>query len=326
MRLLLSLCTLIYAIDILQAQEELGKVTWLRDIELAKSRSQQESKPILILFQEIPGCSTCKNYGNHVLKHPHLVEAIEDHFIPLAIYNNRQGKDKEVLNYFNEPSWNNPVVRIVDFKLNDLTNRLSSNYSLYGLVSTINGVLRKKNIVIPKYLQLLEEESLAQTSGIQTAYVGMYCFWSGEKCFGNEPGVVATRAGFMGGSEVLEIKYNSKSTELQKIIAHGKTQNCADRYFSDVNNQDVNIPVKPLSAFRPDKESKYYIFQSDYKFLPMTELQATKVNLSIAIGKSPDEFLSPRQLKFLQKIKTNKEFRSINCIGQPYEKIWYELN
>ena len=34
---------------------ELGKVAWLRDYDQAVQQAKQENKPILILFQEVPG-------------------------------------------------------------------------------------------------------------------------------------------------------------------------------------------------------------------------------------------------------------------------------
>ncbi len=93
---------------------ELGNVHWLRSFDEAQARSKKEGKSILILFQEIPGCQTCRTYGSDVLTHPLLVEAIETAFIPLAIHNNKGGADAEILKRYNEPAWNNPVVRIVD--------------------------------------------------------------------------------------------------------------------------------------------------------------------------------------------------------------------
>ena len=117
----------------LQQDVELGKVNWYRDYDVATSLSEKENKPVLILFQEVPGCSTCRNYGKDVLSNPLMVEAIEDLFIPLVIHNNKGGKDRQILNQFNEPSWNNPVVRIVDSKGKNLTPRVSGNYSPKGL-------------------------------------------------------------------------------------------------------------------------------------------------------------------------------------------------
>lgn len=38
-----------------QQPVELGDVQWLRDLDTAVSNSKKESKPIAILFQEVPG-------------------------------------------------------------------------------------------------------------------------------------------------------------------------------------------------------------------------------------------------------------------------------
>ncbi|MEP7196702.1 MAG: VPGUxxT family thioredoxin-like (seleno)protein, type 2 [Saprospiraceae bacterium] len=306
--------------------EELGKVNWGRDLEIAKIESKKSNKDILILFQEIPGCSTCKNYGNHVLSHPLLTEAIEDNFIPVVIHNNKSGIDKEVLNFFNEPAWNNPVVRIVDYNLKDVGERLSGNYTRLGLLSRINSALLKKNLTLPKYLKLLEEEFIAESVGIKTAYVGMYCFWSGEKCYAQAKGVVATKAGYMNGSEVVQIAYNPNATTLEKILEHGEKMQCADKIFKEASLPEVKTKIsqKAQGQFRVDKESKYYIYNSNYKFLPMTELQASKINLALAENKSVDEFLSPRQIVLYNKINSsNKKFD--NLIGRPIEEVWYKM-
>jgi hypothetical protein len=50
--------------------KELGTVNRYRNLQKAKSESKSNQKPILILFQEVPGCSTCKNYGSNVLSNP----------------------------------------------------------------------------------------------------------------------------------------------------------------------------------------------------------------------------------------------------------------
>ena len=86
--------------------EELGKVSWYRNYEEAVALAKKEDKSVLILFQEVPGCMTCRNYGQNVLSHPLMVDAIEHLFVPLAIYNNKKGKDDKVLKQFGEPAWN----------------------------------------------------------------------------------------------------------------------------------------------------------------------------------------------------------------------------
>jgi len=84
-------------IKLIKQSEELGQVNWQRNYDEAISLSEKENKPIFLFFQEVPGCSTCRNYGHHVMSHPLIVEAIETHFIPTAIFNNKRGKDAKIL-------------------------------------------------------------------------------------------------------------------------------------------------------------------------------------------------------------------------------------
>ena len=121
---------------------ELGKVHWMRDLNQGQRKAQFSKKPIFLLFQEVPGCATCRNYGQHVLSHPLIVEAIETLFEPVAIYNNKGGVDAATLKYFNEPSWNNPVVRIVDANRKNLVKRVAGNYSQLGVVQAMIQALR----------------------------------------------------------------------------------------------------------------------------------------------------------------------------------------
>ena len=93
---------------------QLGKIAWYRDFDQAKTLAEKEGKAIFILFQEVPGCTTCRSYGKNVLSNPALISTIENDFIPLAIFNNKGGKDIKTLDVYKEPTWNNPVVRIVN--------------------------------------------------------------------------------------------------------------------------------------------------------------------------------------------------------------------
>lgn len=264
---------------------ELGDVQWMRSMEDAQEKSAAEGKPILILFQEVPGCQTCKRYGSDVLTNPLLVEAIEENFIPLAIYNNKEGKDADVLKRYQEPSWNNPVVRMVDRNGMDVAPRLNGNYTAAGLAGMMTNVLIKEKGSAPAYLQLLTDELTAQQKGTSTATYSMYCFWTGEALFGKINGVVKTTAGFQGGKEVVTVDYNSSiisKTELDKIA---QSQKCS---------------VSSGGNFKPDTTPKYYLSNSAYKVIPMTELQKCRVNSALAEKQDPTVFLSAQQLAYLK--------------------------
>lgn len=266
--------------------EELGKVHWLRDLDLGKAESQKSGKPILILFQEVPGCYNCTRYGNTTLSDPLIVEAIETYFVPVCIFNNKGGKDAEALRTFGEPAWNNPVVRIVRNDYQDVVLRMPNFNSSLQLVNGMRRALDLTGTTAPRYLELLEEELSAREAGLQTATFSMYCFWTGEGIFGAIPGVIETEPGYQDGKEVVKVQFDpgvTSRSELEKLTQPKSITACAKN-----------------DGFRPDREPKYYLAQTGYRLIPMTSLQACRANSLVGKGQSPDELLSPRQLKMLK--------------------------
>ncbi len=283
----------------LQQPIELGKVKWNRNYEESIKKAAKFNIPILILFQEVPGCSTCSNYGRHVLSHPLIVDLIQTQFIPVAIYNNKGGDDAKVLKRYNEPSWNNPVVRIVTHDEKDLVPRVNGNYTPIALVQAIKAVLLKQKKVIPEYLYLLEDELVSESMQTEETTYSMYCFWSGEKLFGRLNGVVKTRAGWANGKEVVKVTYCPDLISKKQLDKVAQQNSCS--------------PERANSKFRDDREPKYYLTHSLYRYLPLSENQASKINSFLGSGESPFELLSPTQQKWyimIQK-KGEKHFKDL---------------
>jgi len=312
---------------------ELGKVNWMRDFDAGLLKSKKENKPVFLLFQEVPGCGTCRNYGQEVLSHPLIVDAIETLFVPVAIYNNKKGEDAKVLRMFGEPAWNNPVVRIVNEEKKNLINRVSGNYSKLSVVNAMIQALVFQSDDVPQYLQLLKEELEAEQTGIETATFSMYCFWTGEKKLADVDGVLETQAGWMNGREVVEVKYNPIKISYDNLVTEAKEAKCASHVFTEDNNQTSEAEkivgkngASKKSKFRLDKEPKYYLSKSVYRFIPMTQLQAAKVNSKIGKGQSPDTLLSPKQLALLKFIKRNPNKKWKNAINVELSKAWEVTN
>lgn len=105
-----------------------------------------------------------------MLSHPQIAEAAEDLFVPMCVYNNVEGEDAEVLEAFGEPSWNNPVVRIVDLDGEDLVPRNGEDWTVSGVAEAMLEALGEE---APLYLDLLAQEDRARRSGVETAIFGM---------------------------------------------------------------------------------------------------------------------------------------------------------
>ncbi|SEM26654.1 Thioredoxin-like [Aquimarina amphilecti] len=270
--------------------EELGKVRWLRDYDTAIKIAREENKDVLILFQEVPGCSTCRNYGHNVLSHPLMVEAIENSFIPLAIFNNKGDKDAQILRKYNEPSWNNPVVRIIDSNGDDVINRIADDYSALRLCKSMQEAIVGRGQKIPEYINLLEQE--LSVNKTDKAYYKMSCFWSGEKELGRLPDVLNTESGFINHSEVVEVVYDAKELTKKVLDAYAKSSG-----MTLIDNKQ--------SYQSSSKDIHYYLQQTKFKYIPLTKLQQTKINSTLGYGKDASHFLSPKQLKWFKRIKNN---------------------
>ncbi len=308
---------------------ELGQVKWLRNLEEGITQAETEKKSIFILFQEVPGCATCQNYGKNVLSHPLIVDAIETLFVPVAIFNNKRGEDAIVLKSFGEPAWNNPVVRIVNKAKKDVVKRIGGNYSQLGIVQAMVEALQAEGRDVPAYLALLEKELLAEHSGLETANLSMYCFWTGEKQIGQIDGVVETQPGFMGGREVVQVQFDPEVVSYEKLVKKAVSNNYASHVYVEDDQQRKKATkligktnITKASSFRIDREPKYYLSKTIYQYIPMTDLQAVKVNSLIGQNKSPDDLLSPRQLDLLGVVKASPKAKWSSAINADFLGAW----
>jgi hypothetical protein len=312
------------------AARELGDIHWGRNLEQGLAMSQQSGKPVLILFQEVPGCSTCVNYGSRVLSHPLIVDAAETLFVPVAVFNNRGGEDARALKSFREPAWNNPVVRIVDSNRRNLASRVAGNYSEQGLVEAMVNALRASRREVPHYLQLLHHELSAAQRGTDKAVFAMACFWSGEGKLGELPGVVATRPGFLHHEEVVEVSYDPRALSYADLVKQASKLGCTRKVFARTRAQErtasklvggnARLSTEPV---RPDREFKFYLRQEAIRYLPLTETQAARVNAAAGRRQDLTPHLSPSQLALYHIIRRHPRAAWPMAIDNPdFRQAW----
>ncbi|MEZ5385341.1 MAG: VPGUxxT family thioredoxin-like (seleno)protein, type 2 [Prosthecobacter sp.] len=284
--------------------EEAGKVAWGRDLDAALAASRQTGKPVFALFQEIPGCAGCKQFGRDVMSNPLLVEAVETEFTPLLIHNNKPGRDAEVLRRFGEPAWNYQVVRFLDADAKDIIPRRDQVWDTGGIADRMITTLTKAGRPVPAYLRLLAAE---HSPRLRQAVFSMYCFWTGEMALGRIDGVVTTEAGFMGGREVTLVRYDPAVISLPKLIAEAEKVECANAVHvpaADLAQAKASrLNVGTLSGYRaaPASDQKKQLQGTAAAGLVMTAAQATKVNAFVrSDGSTAMTFLTPSQRTKLQ--------------------------
>ncbi|MEM1107904.1 MAG: VPGUxxT family thioredoxin-like (seleno)protein, type 2 [Planctomycetota bacterium] len=289
---------------------EVGYVTWGRDLDAAYARSAASGKPVLVLFQEVPGCHGCWEFGKNVLRDPLLVEAIEDEFEPVLVFNNQGGEDRRLLNAFSEPAWNYQVIRFLDAEGNDIIPRQDRVWTLGGVASRMIETLEVAERPVPRYLEALSLEQQADRHA--TGAFSMFCYWTGEVSLGQLDGVVATEAGWLDGREVTHVTYVPEIISADQLAEQARTARCAaDKAYSPAPGNDRparlgGLAVGELRGYREARASDQNRQLTGYETLltapGLTEMQTTKLNAFIRTNPAEAlSWLSPRQAEFIKK-------------------------
>lgn len=209
---------------------EVGTVSWLRELEEAMAISDETGRPVFALFQEVPGCAGCKQFGAEVLSNQVIVDAIEEAFVPLLIHNNTGGRDAEVLAQYGEPAWNFQVVRFLDSDGFDIIERRDKVWETGPLAARMVQTLEKAGREIPPYLRLVEQEF---SDRLETIHFAQGCFWTGEMHLAQIEGVVYTLAGFMGGHEITTVYFDPNQINAGDVAREAKARGVASIIYAE---------------------------------------------------------------------------------------------
>ena len=285
---------------------EVGKVAWRRDLDGALQESQSTKKPVLVLFQEVPGCAGCQKFGREVLSNPLLVEAIEETFLPVVVYNNRgSGKDAALLKRFNEPAWNYQVIRFLDASGKDIVPRKDKIWTTGGVATRMIDALKLAKRPVPKYLETIAGVSPNESS--DHAAFAMSCFWTGEYKLGKIDGVLATEAGWLDGREVTLVRFDKNRVSLNSLAQQAAKVQCAQKVYTQSGKPIAGLKGGKLdrgyrTASAGDQKRQVSRWTALRKVPGLNAMQLTKIN-SLA----PDSmqqavtWLSPKQREFLTK-------------------------
>ncbi len=242
-----------------------------------------------------------------MLTQPLIVEALEENFVPLAVYNNAGGEDKKVLNQFNEPAWNFQVMRFLDPQLNDIIPRKDKVWSRHATATRLAEAIKTSGQKVPAFLtNVMIPESNPDTS---LAVFAMYCFWTGEAKLGSLDGVIATEAGFYDGKEVVVVRYDDKKIKLLDLVRAAEEFDCAHAVYLPTQQERQQIAkqtrLKNVALFNfqdgyrraPQSDQKKQIASNKIlESLKLTPMQWTKLNARGFSKDPPQKWLSPRQI------------------------------
>ena len=128
---------------------------------------------------------------------------------------------------------------------------------------------------------------------------------------GSLESVLGTRAAWIGKHEVVEVSFRSSATAYAELLTAAVEKGCAARVWTTTDAQH-EVATKRVGdraekfdgevRVAKDSDQLYYLERSAYRHLPLTPLQARRVNGALFVKDEPKEWLSPRQVELLTSI------------------------
>lgn len=176
----------------------------------------------------------------------------------------------------------------------DLVPPTPPNAGVGLLLRAMEQALRADGREVPEYLSLVADEyNPAQR---ESARFAVTCNWKGELALGVLSGVISTRTGSLpnGGGEAVEVQFDPTRLPRQQLAERAKSLECFR----------AEVPADGGDALDTSNQQQYHLWlHKPWQFVPLTRLQATRVNAALVANESPDRFLSPTQLAIQRKLQ-----------------------
>lgn len=152
----------------------------------------------------------------------------------------------------------------------------------------------------------------------------------GEAKFGLIDGVLATYSGWLGPVEVVHVTYDPTRLEYAKLASEAARLDAAQTAFVRNDRERAaaeahfggRVEALELDRVLEHRDTKYQLQQSSLRFVPLTPLQATRLN---ADRTRTREVLSPDQLELWECIRAHPDADWKAVWDQPIEKAWKKV-
>lgn len=281
---------------------------WGDDLDAALARSAESGRPVLALYRDPadgPG-------AGGLTAQPLLAEAAEDLFVPLLL----------------PADGSEAAARVFDADNRDLVPPTAEIEGSGDLAALIVTALEAGGGGAPRWLKLAAAENGAAERRMLT--LAMSCYWEGEARLGNIDGVLATRSGMMGDDEVVEVVYDPGALALESLVERARAMDCATAVYAHTAGDFEQArelvggkarPAPERAAMIDEKQVKYALKRTPMARLPLTPLQAARINADIRLGPDPARWLSPRQLDLLDRVKVllEEDPQALDGFSPPYK-------
>ncbi len=187
------------------------------------------------------------------------------------------------------------------------------NGSTHAVARRMAEALRAAGRVVPSYLDLMVQETIGDDvpARRERTTFAMFCYWEGEAQLGRLDGVTRTRACWVDGREAVEVEFDPTVIGYDTLLASARRTQCADVAYAHTDEQLAIARAKGPETTRlegrardaSERDRKFALGRTEAAHLPLTPMQATRVNAALRLGGDVRQWMSPRQLRLLGRIR-----------------------
>lgn len=142
-------------------------------------------------------------------------------------------------------------------------------------------------------------------------------------------GVVATRSGWLERREVVEVVFDPSVVSFADLVARARDAECVAPVFARTEAQKA-AAIEIVGAERVKRsdgevrtdDDKFRLSKTPLRFVPMTPLQAARVNAALAAREDPRDLLAPSQRRLRKRVEAAPEAGWPEAIGVPFAEAW----
>ena len=141
-------------------------------------------------------------------------------------------------------------------------------------------------------------------------------------------GVVATRPGWLEQVEVVEVHFDPRRVSYERLVKQAAEAECAVKVFTRSDAQQLTASavvgeraVRAAGEIRTD-DDKFYLSRTPLKHVPLTQLQASRINALVGEHEDPTALLVPVQRALLERIRATPDTGWPVAIGAEFLDAW----
>ncbi len=284
---------------------ESGTVRWHRDLDAARAQAASTGRPMMLLNWDMNADGRDGSWRGP-LSHPIVVDAANHEFVPVRVAGSSSSA------HVPAPPGSIRFLAADGRDLNPAraTAPVDEAPSTARLLTMMDRALVAAGRPVPEYLRLVAGEY--DPPARETATFAVTCYWKGEKELGALDGVVATRTGMLDGEEVVEVDFNPNVLGFRSLATSARAMACYRKVYARSPGQaqaaaggagaDVASSAEPV--YTAGNQQQYHLWlRKAWHLVPLTQLQATKVNAALLRQESPDRYLSPSQIAIQRRLQ-----------------------